>query len=176
MTRKDYVPGPLAKVSREVGHGDAALIFVRRFRHGPTKVWRALTDPREQLQWLPFVADRMMDSPGPVTLRMTDSAEGQTSTGDIVAVEPQKRLSYSWGDELLIWELKPVGTGTELTLTHRTKSPESMSSFAAGWHICLDVAERFMDGRPVGRIVGNEAFDYGWAKLNADYQEELAAA
>ncbi|MGE4251243.1 MAG: SRPBCC family protein [Parvibaculaceae bacterium] len=176
MTKKDFAPGPLAKVSRELGDGDATLVFVRRLRHGPAKVWRALTEPAQQLEWMPFVADRALDRTGPVTLRMIDEADGPVSQADVVAVEPERRLSYSWGDELLTWELAPAGTGTELTLRHRTKTPENMSSFAAGWHICLDVAERFLDGRPVGRIAGRDALDYGWEALDAGYRAKLAAS
>lgn len=174
MTRKDFAPGPLAKVTREVGDGEATLVSVRRLRHAPAKVWRALTLPAEQLEWMPFVSDRALDSKGPVSLRMTDQEDGQTSAGRVIAVEPEKLLSYSWGDELLTWELKPAGTGTELTLRHKTKTPENLSSFAAGWHICLAVADRFLAGRPLGRIVGNEALDYGWTELNAAYQTALA--
>jgi uncharacterized protein YndB with AHSA1/START domain len=175
MTAKDFEPGPLAKVSRELGEGDATLVFVRRLRHAPGKVWQAIIDPEEQLEWMPFVADRALDRKGPVTLRMTDQEKGPLTEAEIVAVEPQKLLSFRWGDDLLTWELKPVGTGTELTLRHKTKTPEKISSFAAGWHICLAVAERFLDGKPVGRIVGREALDYGWEKLNAAYQEKLRA-
>lgn len=174
MTRKDFKPGPLAKVSREMGDGDATLIFTRSLRHSPEKVWRALTEPREQLEWMPFVADRILNAKGPMMLRMTDQDNGPESKGEVLRAEPGKVLSYRWGDDLLTWELSPLGTGTRLTLRHKTKTPDQISSFAAGWHICLDVAERFLDGRPIGRIVGQDAFKYGWAKLNEEYQKKLA--
>jgi len=32
---------------------------------------------------------------------------------------------------------------------------------AAGWHICFDVLERLLAGRPIGRIVGAEALKFG---------------
>lgn len=175
MTRKDFEPGPLAKVTRELGDGEATLVFVRKLRHAPARVWRALTEPAEQLEWMPFVADRTLDRKGPVVLRMTDQENGSASDGEIVTLEPHRLLSYSWGDELLTWELKPAGSGTELTLRHKTKTPESLPSFAAGWHICLTVAERLLDGRPIGRIVGKDALDYGWEELNAAYEAQLAA-
>jgi hypothetical protein len=44
---------------------------------------------------------------------------------------------------------------------------------AAGWHICLDVAERNLAGEPIGRIVGEAARDYGWEQLNDAYAAEL---
>jgi uncharacterized protein YndB with AHSA1/START domain len=176
MTRKEFEPGPLAEVSCELGKGEATLIFTRTLRHPPEKVWRALTDPREQLEWMPFVANRNLASEGPMTLRMTDLDGAAESPAAVLRAEPVKFLSYRWGDDLLTWELSPLGSGTRLTLRHTTETPERLSSFAAGWHICLDVLERFLDGHPVGRIVGSEAIEYGWSELSDDYQRALAKA
>lgn len=44
---------------------------------------------------------------------------------------------------------------------------------AAGWHLCLDVADRLLDGDPVGPIRGAEAKDFGWADLRDAYAERL---
>lgn len=174
MTPKDFSPGPLAQVSREMGDGEATLIFIRHLRHPPAKVWRALTEPEEQLEWMPFVASRALDREGPVTLRMTDQENGPESTAEVLVAEPRRRLAFQWGADILTWELEPDGSGTRLTLRHRTKTPDMLSSFAAGWHICLDVCELYLDGRPVGRIVGKDAFDHGWQTLNDAYQAVLA--
>lgn len=105
MTPKDFSLSPLAHVSRELGDGEATLIFVRHLRHPPAKVWRALTEPREQLEWLPFVASRALDRQGPVTLRMTDQENGPESAAEILVAEPHRRLAFQWGDDLLTWEL-----------------------------------------------------------------------
>jgi hypothetical protein len=41
---------------------------------------------------------------------------------------------------------------------------------AAGWHICLDVLDRMLDGQPLGRMVGPEMMTHeGWQRLNAEY-------
>lgn len=77
---------------------------------------------------------------------------------------------------MLTWELTPQGDGTLLTLRHTTKTPEHLSSFAAGWHICIAVAEHFMDGRPIGRVVGQKALEFGWTELNDQYRERLKIA
>jgi hypothetical protein len=45
---------------------------------------------------------------------------------------------------------------------------------AAGWHLCLDVAELLLDGRPIGPIRGDEARNYGWDELNQAYAEKLS--
>ena len=171
--RKHYQPSPLAQVSQRTEGDEAVLIFVRELRHPPAKVWRALVDPTEQGEWMPFVANRVLDTVGPARLRMTDTADGSESEAEVVRSEPGRLLSYRWGDDLLTWELAPIDSGTRLTLSHRTRLPGEIASFAAGWHICLDVAERFLDGQPIGPIVGMAAMDHGWATLNAPYRARL---
>jgi hypothetical protein len=44
---------------------------------------------------------------------------------------------------------------------------------AAGWHLCLDVAERLLDGRPIGPIRGEDARNHGWEELHDAYAEKL---
>ena len=45
---------------------------------------------------------------------------------------------------------------------------------AAGWHLCFEVLERLLSGRPIGRIVGAEAMKFsGWRRLNAEYAKRF---
>ena len=44
---------------------------------------------------------------------------------------------------------------------------------AAGWHLCLDVAERLLDGQPLEPIRGDDARNYGWERLHDAYAERL---
>lgn len=174
MTPHDMKWSPLAEVRRLIGEHTATLVFTRTLMHSPEKVWRALTEPREQLEWLPYVADRAMDSVGPVRLTMTDGGEVPvTLDGEVLECTYAKSLSYRWGEDLLTWELKPSGGGTVLTLRHETKLVDKIAGFAAGWHICIDVAQRFLDGAPVGRIVGHDALEAGWPELHRAYLEKL---
>jgi hypothetical protein len=43
----------------------------------------------------------------------------------------------------------------------------------AGWHLCLDVAERLLDGQPVEPIRGQDAMNQGWQELHDAYAERL---
>jgi len=176
MARKDFEPEPLADVSREIGDGEATLVFRRSLAHPPAKVWRALTQPREQIEWMPFVADREIATVGSFTMRTTDRDPAVESAAEVLAAEPSRLLRYSWGDDVLTWELEPEGNGTRLTLRHFTKTPDRIASFAAGWHICIDVMARFLDGQPVGPIVGNAAMECGWPKLHDAYADMLGSA
>ena len=47
------------------------------------------------------------------------------------------------------------------------------AQFAAGWHICLDVADRLLAGDPVPVIRGAEAKKYGWQDLADAYAARL---
>jgi hypothetical protein len=40
---------------------------------------------------------------------------------------------------------------------------------AAGWHISFDVLARVLAGEPNVRIVGADAMNFGWQRLNAEY-------
>ena len=63
--------------------------------------------------------------------------------------------------------------GTRLTLQHTLEDPDLAPKVAAGWHICLVVAERLLDGTPTGPIRGQDARNYGWDDLHRRYAEAI---
>jgi hypothetical protein len=63
---------------------------------------------------------------------------------------------------------------TGLTLRHTTDDRDGVPKAAAGWHICLAVAERLLDGQPVGPIRGGDALNHGWQDLHEAYASALA--
>jgi hypothetical protein len=69
-----------------------------------------------------------------------------------------------------------VASGTRLTLQHAISDRNWIPKVAAGWHICLDVADRFLAGQPFGRIVGDHARQHGWEQLNDAYAARLEIA
>lgn len=77
-------------------------------------------------------------------------------------------LEYDWGDGYLRWELEASAQGTRLRLWHNIDR-RFISMGAAGWHICLDVLEHLLGGRPVERIVGADAMKFEWPRLRAEY-------
>jgi hypothetical protein len=45
---------------------------------------------------------------------------------------------------------------------------------AAGWHICFDVLDRFLEGHPIGRLVAGDALKFGdWQRLNPAYSKQF---
>ena len=77
------------------------------------------------------------------------------------------------GRNAIRWQLEAVGAGTRLTLWHNIDR-RFISMGAAGWHICLDVLERLLAGKPIGRMVGADAMKFGgWQRLNAEYAKQF---
>jgi uncharacterized protein YndB with AHSA1/START domain len=173
MNRTGFDPGPLAEASYHAEGDRWTLVFVRVLPHPRERVWAALCEPDQLSQWAPFDADRALGSPGPATLTMVDGDTREAMPADVVRAEPPALLEYTWGDDRLRWELEAMGDGTRLTLRHTVDDRPLLTKLAAGWHLCLVVAERLLDGEPVGVIRGSEAMDYGWQELHDAYAAEL---
>jgi uncharacterized protein YndB with AHSA1/START domain len=176
MNRSTFTPGPLASVECLVHENGWTLIFVRELGHSPEKVWAALTDPAQLREWSPFTADRHLGTAGDATLTMIDGETRQDLAAVVRRAERPTLLEYTWGDDVLRWELAEIASGTRLTLRHTVADLELVPKVAAGWHICLDVAERLLDGDSVGPIVGSDAMNYGWQELHDAYAEKLGYA
>ena len=168
-----YVPGPVVPVERERDGDRWTLVFIRDLKHPRTKVWTALTDPEHLDAWSPFRPDRDLGTTGPATLTMMDGAESVDSKANITRADPPELLEYQWDADLLRWDLAEIEGGTRLTLRHTVQAESWLPQVAAGWHICLDVADRLLAGRPVPVIRGQEAKKYGWQELADAYAAKL---
>jgi uncharacterized protein YndB with AHSA1/START domain len=136
-------------------------------------VWAALTDPAKLAQWAPFTAERDLGQPGDVTLTMIDGDEATDLPAAVTRVEPDERLEYTWGGDRLRWELAPTERGTRLTLRHTLADRTMLPKIAAGWHLCLDVADHLLGGDATGPIRGRDAMNYGFENLSAAYADTL---
>jgi uncharacterized protein YndB with AHSA1/START domain len=173
MNRADYQPGPAAQVHLREDDGRWTLVFERELRHKAQSVWEELTQPSHLREWAPFDADRDLGSIGAAELAMAGSGGSEVFPTSVRQAEPPSLLEYTWGEGLLRWELEPTSAGTRLTLRHTLDEKTWIPKVAAGWHLCLDVAERALAGEPMGRIVGKEARRFGWDRLNDAYAAQL---
>lgn len=173
MNNTTFDPGPLATVGYHARENGWTLLFVRDLRHPPEKVWAALTEPEQLRKWAPFTANRVLDSTGDATLTMIGDDTTEDVDGSVIRAEPPTLLEYSWGDSVLQWDLAEAGSGTRLTLRHTMKDRNWLPKIAAGWHLCLVVAERLLDGKPIEPIRGDAARGYGWEELNDTYAMKL---
>ena len=85
-----------------------------------------------------------------VRFRMLDGTEHE-SRGEYIEVEKPSRLAMSWqwagsedpGESLVEIDLRAIGEGTELTLTHsRLHDEETRRSHEQGWNGALDKLEQ----------------------------------
>jgi uncharacterized protein YndB with AHSA1/START domain len=173
MSPIPFEPGPLAPVDCLPGKDGWTLVFVRELRHPPEKVWAALTQPAQLQKWSPYTADRDLGALGDATLTMIDGDTTEDLPASVSRAEPPLLLEYTLGTDRLRWELAATDSGTRLTLRHTLKDRDWVPKVAAGWHICLVVAEQQLDGQPIGPIRGEDARNYGWDELRAAYAEKL---
>jgi uncharacterized protein YndB with AHSA1/START domain len=172
--RARYAPGP-ANLARVEKDGESwTLVLTRELRHPREKVWQALTDPAHLREWAPFDADGSLAVAGrTVTLTTVGAPKPHATQTVVTRADAPEVLEYQWGGFDMRWTLEASGGGTRLTLwTNIDRRYISMG--AAGWHICLDVLDRLLDGQPIGRIVGPEAMKFdGWQRLNAEYARQF---
>lgn len=71
-------------------------------------------------------------------------------------------FAFTWGDDVLRWEVRADGDGSVLTLTHEFGDRYGAASFAAGWHTCVAALVVLLAGgraRTPGDMAGtHEAF------------------
>jgi uncharacterized protein YndB with AHSA1/START domain len=173
MTEGSFDPGPLAEVERQSDGARWTLVFVRDLPHPPERVWGALTEPAQLREWSPYTADRNLDVAGEAVLTMLDADAPEELSGTVTRAERPSLLEHACGTDVLRWELAPTGAGTRLTLLHTTDDGDALPKAAAGWHLCLAVADRLLAGRPVPPVRGEKAMSFGWEDLHEAYAGAL---
>jgi uncharacterized protein YndB with AHSA1/START domain len=173
IDREPYAPGP-ASGARVRKDGETwTLILVRELRHPPERVWQALTDPAHLCEWAPFEADKSLGTAGAtVQLTTVGAPTPHVSETTVTRADAPKVLEYKWGGNDIRWELEALGQSTRLTLWHNIDR-RFISMGAAGWHICFDVLDRLLGGKPIGRIAGGDAMKFDWQRLNAEYAKQF---
>ena len=162
MTIPDFDPGPLAHVDCQLGAEGWTLVFTRDLPRPPQRVWDVLTDPDQLRAWSPYTADRHLTSLGEANLTMLDGMTSENIHTTITRADAPRLLEYAWqldqfGRSVLRWELEPISGGTRLTLRQTTRDADWIPKIAAGWHLCLLVAERLLQGHPIKPIIGETA-------------------
>ena len=128
-----------------------ALTFERRLAHPVERVWRAVTDPAELGHWFPSGVS------GDMTL-----------DGEVLELDPPRRVAFTFGDDVLRIELDPADEGCVLRFTCLFDDAERASRDAAGWHVCLDLLEQHLGGTATQTPTSEATPD--WRALYEEYQ------
>ena len=167
------LPEGLEPVTLAAAGNEWDLIVDRVVPHPPARVWTALTDPDHLAQWGPFETERPLTSTGPVRLTTRDSGEAKPSDERVLAVEPETLVEYSWGSDVLRWEVHPHEDGARLVLRHRFPDRAEAPSYAAGWQLCLQSLAELLGNGATRSRVGTSAPAYGWQELHDKYGRYL---
>jgi uncharacterized protein YndB with AHSA1/START domain len=136
-----------------------AVRLERHLPDPPPVVWQALTD-REQLRaWFPcdvIVDGGRWEVGAAITFPFPSAAIDMTLTGEVLAVDEPRALAFSWGEEILRFELTSDGGGTRLVLVDELPAGHAARN-AAGWDVCLD------------RLVGLEPAPDAWRQSFDSY-------
>lgn len=112
-----------------------SVIIEREFAYPPNKIWRALTQPHLIEEWLMKNDFNLV-----VGHKFNFRGDWGAVNCQVLEIEPNSKLSYSWGDEnlksVVTWTLTPTVTGTNLhmqQLGFQTDQPRYYHGAKAGW-------------------------------------------
>jgi uncharacterized protein YndB with AHSA1/START domain len=123
-----------------------SVVMEREFAYPPEKLWRALTLPHLIEEWL------MKNDFRPVVdHRFKLSADWGAVNCQVLAVEPNKTLRYTWGDDhlksVVTWTLTPTRAGTHLRMEQTGFRPDQPRYFIGaqmGWPKFIDNLEQVL--------------------------------
>jgi uncharacterized protein YndB with AHSA1/START domain len=145
------------------------LRFVRTFAHGREKVWRALTEAEHQVAWFPQEMQGERAVGATLQFVSREMPDMEKFTGEMLVYDPPSVLEFTWGDDVLRFELEAKADDTTvLTMTDTFTELGKAARDAAGWHACLDVLEASLDGaRP------SWSSEDRWREVHPGYVERL---
>jgi uncharacterized protein YndB with AHSA1/START domain len=157
--------------------GRPVLRFERRYASPVERVWRAVTEPAEMAAWFPSDVDGARAVGSELVFTDDDQRaeaieageptrdEGPALRGRVVAFDPPNVFSFTWGTELLRFELTPDGDGTVLVFTQLLSHQSVAARNGSGWHQCLLALDDLLGaGGPD---------DTGWQGVYQDYLERM---
>ena len=112
-----------------------SVVVEREIPFSPEKIWRALTQPHLIEEWL-----MKNDFKPVIDHRFSLSADWGAVDCQVVAVEPNRTLAYTWAayglESVVTWTLTPTGTGTHLRMEHLGFRPDQQQAYQGakyGW-------------------------------------------
>jgi uncharacterized protein YndB with AHSA1/START domain len=122
------------------------LIVEREMPHSLEKIWRALTQEPLIEQWL-----MKNDFQPVVNCRFDLRADWGVVNCQVLAVEPNKLLSYTWESlglkSVITWTLTPTSSGTHLRMEQSGFRPEQQQAYEGakgGWQRFFDNLEQVL--------------------------------
>ena len=125
-----------------------SVVVEREIPHPPEKIWRALTQPHLIEEWL-----MKTDFKPAVNHRFNLRADWGAVDCQVMAIEPNKTLSYSWAamglESVVTWTLTPTRSGTHLRMEQSGFRPDQQQAYMGaryGWQKFFEELERVVGG------------------------------
>jgi len=123
-----------------------SVVIEREMPHSPEKLWRALTQSSLIAEWL------MKNDFQPVVgHRFNFRADWGAVDCQVLAVEPNKTLSYTWAayglESVVTWTLTPTSTGTHVRMEQsgfRADQEQAYQAAKGGWQRFLVALEQVL--------------------------------
>jgi uncharacterized protein YndB with AHSA1/START domain len=127
-----------------------SVVVERDIPFPPEKIWRALTQPHLIAEWL------MRNDFNPVVNHRFDlRADWGSVDCQVLVVEPDKTLSYSWNamgvETVVVWTLVPTNGGTLVRMEQSGFRPDQKVAYQGathGWQMFIGNLERVVAGLP----------------------------
>jgi uncharacterized protein YndB with AHSA1/START domain len=130
----------------ETSAATLSVIVEREVPYPPEKIWRALTQPHLIEEWL-----MKNDFNSVVGHRFNLRADWGAVDCQVLAVEPNKTLSYTWAahglESFVTWTLTPTSTGTRLRMEQSGFPPDQPQYYQGakgGWQQFFAALERVL--------------------------------
>jgi uncharacterized protein YndB with AHSA1/START domain len=123
-----------------------SVVVERELPHPPEKIWRALTEPHLIEEWL------MKNDFKPVQdHRFNLRADWGQVDCQVLAIEPNKTLSYTWGayglESVVTWTLTRTSAGTNLRMEQSGFRPDQQQFYEGakgGWRRFFAALEQLL--------------------------------
>lgn len=154
----------LAKIEKHGVHVKAQM--TRLFDHPVEEVWSWLTENGKLQQWFSELTIAELRPGGRILFATEDGSFEQEM--NILAVEENALLEYTWGADSVRFELSPKKEGSQLIFTEVIQEvSDHTPKDLAGWHLCIDVLAALMEGQPA------DFREKEWEKRYEEYQHLL---
>ena len=123
-----------------------SVVVDREMPYPPEKIWRALTQPHLIEEWL------MKNDFKPVVGHRFDlRADWGAVDCEVIQIEPNKTLSYTWAamglESVVTWTLTPTSKGTQLRMEQSGFRPDQSQAYQGaqyGWQKFLGNLEQVL--------------------------------
>lgn len=139
--------------------------FERHLKHSVQEVWSYLTENNKLQSWF---SELIVDDLREGGIIKFDMQDGTFEELNILKLETNSLLEYTWGEDVVRFELTQDPEGCCLVLIEKIKTiTKHTPRDLAGWHVCLDVINALLNGTTI------ESRKSEWEKWHKEYVQAI---